>query len=112
MDVLFLAVRATGGHKYRKAFKGTDQEVNDYIAGALPKIQAMFLALIVAEDMLQEPCTCKPSLANLWKGCPHKRWQEYLDRKQALIATIKAKFEADAKKIPMQLVEKPAEEKA
>jgi len=107
LDSLLLAIRASGGHKFRAAFKGTNKEIDKYIDDAVPKLQGFLLSLIVAEAMLQEPCPCKKSAANLWKGCPHKRWDEYLQRKVNAIQTLKAKLLEDERKQKMAPVANP-----
>ena len=111
LDSLLLAVRASGGHKYRASFKGSNKEIDQYIEGAVPKLQGFLLSLIVAEAILQEPCTCKKSAANLWRGCSHKRWDEYVQRKVDAIQTLKAKLLDDAKKMQMKPVPAVPEKK-
>jgi hypothetical protein len=112
LDGLLLAIKATGGHKFREQLKGTDKEIDEYINGTVPKVQGLLISLIIAEDMLHETCTEKPSWKNLWRGCERKRWDEYIQRKKDFAVEFKAKVEEDAKKVKLQRVEKPAEEKA
>lgn len=102
LDGILLAIRATGGFKYREQLKGTDKEIDEIVASAMPKLQGMVLALIIAEDMLKECCPEKPSWKNLWRGCEGKRWDEYLQRKKAAVEELKAKLLEDAKKVVLQ----------
>jgi hypothetical protein len=111
LDSLLLAIRASGGHKYRASFKGSNKEIDQYIEGAVPKLQGFLLSLIVAEKILQEPCTCKKSVANLWRGCSHKRWDEYLKRKVEAVTVLKNKLLEDAKKMQMKPVPAVPEKK-
>lgn len=104
LDGLLLAIKATGGYKFRKQLQGTDQEIDGYIAETVPKVQGLLIALIIAEEMLQESCPEKKSWKNLWRGCEGKRWDEYVSRKKAAVEDLKAKLEADAKKIILQRV--------
>jgi hypothetical protein len=107
-DGLILAIKATGGHKFREQLKGTDKEIDQYIAETVPKVQGLVISLIIAEDMLHEVCTEKPSWKNLWRGCERKRWDEYMDRKKAAVEELKAKLVADAKKVTLKAAEVPS----
>ncbi len=104
LESLLFSVRATGGYKYRAVFKGTDKEVDEYIAKAVPKLRAMIISLVLAEEMLQEPCPNKVRLKQTGKPCGHVRWAEYVERRKTLFAeTDKRQIEKQAEKIRLAM---------
>jgi len=71
VEIMILAIKATGGYKVRKQFKIPDIQINRLCAESEPKIRLMAIFLTVAETMLQEPT---PSI--------HPRWNEYVRRRK------------------------------
>lgn len=55
LDRVILAVRATGGHKYRAQIKATDQEIEGLVAAAEARFRGLAVSNIIALSMLTEP---------------------------------------------------------
>ena len=77
LDVMILAIKATGGYKMRKMFRLSDREIDRLCTTSEPAIRKMVVSLVVAEAMLQEPA---PSI--------HPRWDEYLRRRAACMKEL------------------------
>jgi hypothetical protein len=103
LDALLLAVRASGGYKYRKSFKGTQQEVDEAVGQAVPKLRSIVIALILAETMLAESVPVKFSLKDIWKPRDLKRWDEYVMRRVELFKALDAKQKERAAMIKMKM---------
>jgi len=69
VEIMILAIKATGGYKVRKQFKIPDLQIDRLCEESEPKIRDMAIRVVVAETMLQEPA---PSI--------HPRWDEYVRR--------------------------------
>ena len=78
VDVMILAIKATGGYKMRKRFRLSDREIDKLCAASEPAIRTMAASLVVAETMLQEPA---PSI--------HPRGEEYLQRRADAMVELK-----------------------
>lgn len=84
IDLLILAVKASGGYKYRAMMQMQDgQELDSFIANAEARLRFIAHSLEVAEAMLREP---PPSM---W----HSRWEEYQER----LAELRTRHQAVAK---------------
>jgi len=70
LDLMLLAIKATGGYKVRKNIPLSERRIDRLCEESEPKIRLMAIFLIVAETMLQEPA---PSI--------HPRWKEYVRRR-------------------------------
>jgi hypothetical protein len=79
LDFFILAIKASGGYKYRERIKGTDQEIAEYMAGAVGKFQKLTVSVLIAEEMLQE--------RGYWDRYP--RWQEYQERRDEAMKAVK-----------------------
>ena len=77
VDLMILAIKATGGYKERKKFRLSDREIDRLCTTSEPAIRRMAVSLVVAEEMLQEPA---PSI--------HSRWDEYQIRRAEDIAEL------------------------
>jgi len=77
IDIMILAIKATGGYKMRKRFRLSDREIDKLCATSEPAIRQMAVSLIVAEAMLQES---PPSI--------HPRGEEYLQRRAECMAEL------------------------
>ena len=77
LDVMILAIKATGGYKFRQRFQLPDREIDKLCVQSEPAIRKMVVSLIVAEAMLQERA---PSI--------HPRWEEYLQRRMDCMAEL------------------------
>ena len=77
VDIMILAIKATGGWKERKKFRLSEHEIDQLCAASEPKIRRMALNLIVAEALLQEPA---PSI--------HPRWEEYQQRQVDMLGEL------------------------
>ncbi len=69
LDTRILAIRASGGYKYRSSFKLSDLEFEQFYTETVGKLQLMTISLTVAEQILSEPA---PSI--------HPRAEEYTRR--------------------------------
>lgn len=84
IDLLILAVKASGGYRYRAMIHLQEgQEFNTVAAAAEERLRRMASCLEVAETMLREP---PPSM---W----HSRWEEYQER----LAELRTRHQAVAK---------------
>jgi hypothetical protein len=77
LDVMILAIKATGGYKFRQRFQLSDRKIDQLCATSEPAIRKMVVSLIVAEAMLQEPA---PSI--------HPRRDEYIQRRAECMAQL------------------------
>ena len=77
IDLMILAIKATGGWKERKKFRLSEHEIDQLCAASEPKIRRMAFNLIVAEAMLEEPA---PSI--------HPRWDEYQQRQADMLREL------------------------
>ena len=77
LEVMLLAVRGKGGHKDRKLFRLSDLEFEQYHTKCVADFRRVFINIVVAESMLQEP---PPSL--------HSRWEEYQQRCKDVVAEL------------------------
>jgi len=75
VDLMILAIKATGGYKERKKFRLSNHEIDLLCAGSEPAIREMAVRLTVAEAMLRTPA---PSI--------HSRWEEYQGRRKEAMA--------------------------
>jgi len=55
MDRLLLAIKSTGGFKYRQYLRGSEVEIKEMIDRAVPTLYRMVVSLIVAEEIMREP---------------------------------------------------------
>jgi hypothetical protein len=74
VELMILAIKATGGYKVRKQFKIPDIQIDRLCAESEPMIREMAIRLVIAEEMLREPA---PSI--------HPRWEEYMRRREPYI---------------------------
>ena len=70
VDVMILAIKATGGYKMRKLFRLSDREIDRLCTTSEPAIRKLAVSLEIAEEMLRTPA---PSI--------HSRWDEYQRRR-------------------------------
>ena len=77
LDVMILAVKGKGGYKDRKMFRVSDLEFDQFFTKCVADFRAVFINIVVAEAMLQEPA---PSI--------HVRWEEYLQRRAECMAQL------------------------
>lgn len=77
VDLMILAIKATGGYKERKKFRLSNHEIDLLSAGSEPAIREMAVRLAIAEAMLRAPA---PSI--------HPRWDEYLKRRAEYMAQL------------------------
>lgn len=77
IELMILAIKATGGYKTRKRFRLSEREIDKLCATGEPAIRKTAVSLVVAETMLQEPA---PSI--------HPRWDEYLRRRAECMAEL------------------------
>ncbi len=79
IDYLILAIKSSGGYKYRERLKLSEVEINKYLAKSERDLKVMVISLLTAEEMLQE--------LGYWdKGT---RWQEYRERREAALKMVK-----------------------
>lgn len=52
VDDLVVAIKATGGHKYRELVRMPDEELERYVSGSVPTLRGMALRLLAAEDVI------------------------------------------------------------
>lgn len=97
LDAVLLAIRASGGYKFRQFLHGTDKEIEEQVVEAIPKLRYLVLSLIMAEDMLKEFCP----------RCGLERWAVYCERRENLLAALQKRLEANAKpKVKLERMEK------
>ena len=77
VNLMILAIKATGGYKVRKRIQLSDHEIDELCGSSEPTIRLLAVSLVVAEMMLQEP----PPLF-------HPRWDEYQRRRAEVIAGL------------------------
>ena len=77
LGFMLMAVRGKGGYKDRKQWRLTDLEFEQFYAKCLADFKQVFINIVVAEAMLQEP---PPSL--------HSRWEEYQVRCKDVVAGL------------------------
>ena len=77
LDVIILAIKATGGYKFRQRFQLSDRKIDQLCATSEPDIRKMAVSLIVAEAMLRE---LPPAI--------HPRWEEYQRRRKECMAEL------------------------
>ena len=77
VDIMILAIKATGGYKVRKRFRLSDREIDRLCTTSEAAMRGMAVYLVVAEEMLQEPA---PSI--------HPRWEEYQRRRAEYMAEL------------------------
>lgn len=53
LEKLIVAIRATGGYKYRAFVHMPEEELDRFVAGAMPTLRGMALRLIAAEDVIE-----------------------------------------------------------
>jgi len=106
LDGILLAIKASGGYKYRAFLKGSEKEIDDHLKEAIPKLRGMIVSLVLAEYMLQEDTNRE------WQG---GRWEEYLERRQSTLDAIRVRAEAAAagrKTQMLQVIKNPKLEEA
>ena len=54
LDFLILAIKASGGYKYRERLKLSDKELDVGMADSESNLKNMVISLLTAEEMLQE----------------------------------------------------------
>jgi hypothetical protein len=87
VDALILAVKASGGYKYRAMMQMQDgQELDTFITQAEVRLRFMAHSLAVAEAMLREPA---PSI--------HPRWEEYQRRQAEALQEMMKKKDGNSK---------------
>ena len=79
LDFLILAIKSSGGYKYRERLKLSEVEINKYLAKSEINLKTMVVSLLTAEEMLQE--------RGYWDKEP--RWREYQERREAALKNIK-----------------------
>ncbi len=79
LDYLILAIKSSGGYKYRERLKLSEREIDLYIAGSESNLKKMVISQMVAEEMLQE--------RGYWDKVP--RWQEYQERREEALKVVK-----------------------
>ncbi len=79
LNFLILAIKASGGYKYRERLKLSEREIDLYIAGSESNLKNMVISQMVAEEMLQE--------RGYWDREP--RWQEYQERRKEALEVKK-----------------------
>ena len=77
LDRIILGIKAKGGYKERKHFQMSDRELDLFLEKCEGRLRKMFVYLVVAEAMLQEPA---PSI--------HPRWEEYERRRAELVVEL------------------------
>jgi len=71
IDAIVLALKASGGYKYRERIQLSGPELDVFVATAEARIRELYRHLQVAEKMMREP---PPSSNHM------PRWEEYLRR--------------------------------
>jgi len=79
LDFLILAIKSTGGYKYREKLHLSEVEINKYIARSEQDLKKLVISLLTAEEMLQE--------RGYWDKVP--RWKEYLERRDEAMKAVK-----------------------
>jgi len=77
VDLMILAIKATGGYKERKKFRLSEREIDLLCSGSEPAIRGMAVRLMIAEAMLRTPA---PSI--------HSRWEEYERRRTDMLGEL------------------------
>lgn len=77
IDLMILAIKATGGWNERERFRLSKHEIDQLCATSEPKIRRMAVNLIIAEAMLQEPARSY-----------HPRWDEYQQRQMDILVDL------------------------
>ena len=80
IDLMILAIKATGGYKVRKTFRLSDHEIDKLCVRSEPAVRRMAVNLLIAEAMLEEPA---PSI--------HNRWEEYQRRQADMLRELGTK---------------------
>ena len=70
LDLLILAIKATGGYKYQEKFRLSEKEIADYVVQGRHDLRKVIISLYVAEEMLKSQPVSS-----------HSRWKEYLERR-------------------------------
>jgi len=90
LDMALVAIRATGGYKYRKLVPLSEEKIEKWVDHAIKALREMSVNLLVAEAMLEEK---PPSiLAYIFhKENRRPRWDIYRQRRGQYLAVLRKK---------------------
>ena len=90
LDQAILAIKSTGGYKFRKQLPLSDEKIDKWVDHAIKALREMSVNLLVAEAMLEE----KPPtiLAYIFrKASRQPRWAEYQKRRREYLSVVRGK---------------------
>jgi len=90
LDQAILAIRATGGYKFREQLPLSADKIDKWVDHAIKALQEMSVNLLVAEAMLGEK---PPSvLAYIFRKANRQpRWAEYQQRRREYLFVVRKK---------------------